>query len=287
MRFLFVDQITRIDGAAIKGRTAFPPDHAMQYAGPQGQPQIAPGIISEAIGQLVSWLEIRNNDFTGRPVFLFADRIEILGTVRPGSTVELEGTIERSDADSFVFSGAAYVGGSVVHRVQSCSGYNMPLAKMEDPEIARQRFAALTNGGLTLDDDRLKFDFDLLSSSDIRIEPGKSACMRLALPASAGFYRDHFPRFPVTPIVIINEMIGLATSKCLDTHGRILLPRQVSAVKIKSFLAPEEICEVSVQITETLAPSAACPGGGVSAIAEISKNGKKILRGRYQYEIVE
>ena len=287
MRFLFVDQISAMEAATIRGRTKFPEHHPLQYANPQGGRQIAPGVISEAVGQLVSWLEIKNNNFTGRPVFLFADQIEIIKPVRPGSTLDMIGHIEQSDSESFVFSGEAYVEGELVHKVQHCSGYNMPLEKMEDPQVTRQRFDDLTQDGLQLEDDGRGFDFEILNGSVLEVESSKHIRIQNAITSDAAFYADHFPRFPVTPIVMINEMIGMATAKCLGKDKKHLFPRSVAGVKIKSFLAPEETCEISVKVKETLnCPTSGKPMG-ISTVAEITKDGKKILRGRYRYDLLE
>ena len=61
----------------------------MRYRPLGGEAEIAPGALSEAIGQLASWLCIQRNDFTARPVFLFADHIKVHGAVQAGSDVEL------------------------------------------------------------------------------------------------------------------------------------------------------------------------------------------------------
>lgn len=286
MRFLFVDQITGMEPTTIRGRTTFSKDHPLQYANPYGGQQIAPGVISEAVGQLVSWLEIKNNDFTGRPVFLFADQIEIIKPVAPGATLEMNGRIEQSDQESFVFSGEASVDGELVHRVHQCSGYNMPLENMEDPSVTRQRFQDLTNQGLTLKDSGDSFNFEVLSGETTDLAINERIKMAHSISENAPFYADHFPRFPVTPIVMINEMIGIATAKCLGKSTGQLFPRSVSGVKIKNFLAPNEPCEVTVTIKE-VQPATKSSCGGISTVAEITKDGKKILRGRYKYDLVE
>ena len=94
MRFLFVDQITAQGDQSIEGRRAFTDTAPMQYQDPQGERQIAPGVISEGVGQLVSWLCLHKNDFKARPVFLFADSINILKPVRPGAVVNMSATID-------------------------------------------------------------------------------------------------------------------------------------------------------------------------------------------------
>src|SRR4249919_3806896 len=100
MRFLFVDQITGRTANGIVGRRTFRADEPLRCAAPGGGAQVAPGAVSEAIGQLASWLCLEKNGFAARPVFLFADRIEVFASVRPGEAVMLDATLHAMDDQS-------------------------------------------------------------------------------------------------------------------------------------------------------------------------------------------
>jgi 3-hydroxyacyl-[acyl-carrier-protein] dehydratase len=284
MRFLFVDKITDIAGDCIKGTRHFASDAPMQYSNAKGEAQIAPGVVSEAIGQLVSWLCIDRGGYTGRPVFLFADQIEICGIVTPGSTVDLVANIESIDDETFVFSGEASVDGRVVHKVKNISGYFMPLAEMEDPEITKQRYADLTNGGLKLEGDKGIFDFDKLIDETVEHpSDDKIVCVKTMNPDEK-FYKDHFPRFPVTPIVMINEMIGQAAACLLCPNDpRALIPISVDGIKIRNFVKPGE--QVTTEITVKSRKELPNGNTALATVAQVTKDGKTILRGKYIYEL--
>lgn len=286
MRFLFVDKINAFTDLTIAGEKTFAADAPMQYRTLYRKPEIAPSAVSEAVGQLVSWLCLSKNNFSARPVFMFADAIEICGPVYPGETVQLSAVInEESEEDSaFVFSGEARVGDRLVHRIVNCNGYFMPLAELEDPDVARMRFSDLKSNGLTLDGDHGYFDFDQLAGEILQAKENEVAVCRKTMDGSSRFFRDHFPRNPVTPIVIINEMIGKVTEKMLhaDRAGRLRI-RMVTNIKIRNFIRPGETVDTTVAfkgIEKT-------PGGEIlHTIATIMKEGKPILKGKYQYDII-
>jgi 3-hydroxymyristoyl/3-hydroxydecanoyl-(acyl carrier protein) dehydratase len=244
--------------------------------------------VSEAIGQLASWLCLERNGFSARPVFLFADRIEVLASVRPGEAVLLEASLHEMDAESLRFSGRALVQGRVVQTVKDCSGYFMPLAELEDPAVTRARFQTLTAGVLALEGaGGPPYPLADLAGETLSLEPFARVQTRTRFAPEAPFYADHFPRFPVTPIVILNEMIGQATAKVAGLNSAqergALQIRRIEDVKIRTFVRPGETCETIVTVTALREEG---PVKLLAATAEIKKDGKRILRGNYTYELL-
>ncbi len=286
MRFLFVEEITRIAGDRIEGRRAFALDEPLRYRRLGGESEIAPGAISEAIGQLASWLCLQRNEFTARPVFLFADKIRILGPVQAGSDVNLVADILEMNQETFRFSGHAEVEGIKIAAVEQCSGYFMPLGELEDPEVTRARFAALTTGGLKLEGSGgTPYAFDQLAGETLALAPKESIHTKKTFDPAETFYKDHFPRFPVTPIVMLNEMIGSATTRMMQLSGaKRLEVRELSGIKIRNFVKPGESCETLVKVVGERQDGATTL---VETIAELVKDGKKILRGNYHYRLTE
>ena len=267
MRFLFVNRIDSMSETTISGHHYFAPDEPLQYPlhsafdGFAGN-QVAPGVVSEAIGQLASWLAIKQNGFTARPVFLFADKISVEHPVAPGTGVELRAEIHQLDAEILVFSGSALVDGRMVQAVSNCSGYFMPLDQLEDPAVTKERFASLVAGGLLLDAGvSSRYPFENLCEEIVDQDGSSSIVVRRTMRHDEPFYRDHFPRFPVTPIVMLNELIGAAAKAMMNDkksgseHSDLyesgkeirLFPRCVADVKIKSFVKPGESCLVKVR----------------------------------------
>ena len=214
MRFLFVDNIDKVDGDRICGRVRFPVDEPLQYVRLAGQNKVAAGAVSEALGQLASWLCIERGGFVARPVFLFADKITVDRLIDPGTEVEMECVVSDMDDKTFNFSGVATVGGEKVATIENCNGYFMPLDQMEDPAVTRSRYEALTSGGLQLAGRGGKpFPFSELVTETIEVEPDSHISVRCELNPDYPFYADHFPRFPVTPIVVLNETFSASASR--------------------------------------------------------------------------
>jgi 3-hydroxymyristoyl/3-hydroxydecanoyl-(acyl carrier protein) dehydratase len=286
MRFLFVSQIDQIDGQKIHGKVEFSDKEPWRHTNAKGDACINNSVVSEAVGQLVSWMALRDNDFTGRPVFLFLDRINFQGSVPAPGVVDLEAWISNRDEDSFIFSGTAKVNGQTILEITDSGGYFMPLAELEDPAVTRQRFEALTSGGIGANPSGPQFDTTKLVDEIKDVTPGQSVSAIKVMRPDEPFYADHFPRFPVTPIVVINEMIMEATRRMMTEIGagsggtpRGIEPVAVQDLKIKSFIRPGDTAITNVKVVERF-------GDEFETISEILINQKRILRGRYRYRYI-
>ena len=279
MRFLFVSRIQDITGEKIKGQVDFSAGEPWRRITSENKTEISTSVVSEAVGQLVSWMALRDNKFTGRPVFLFASQIDLSGIIHAPGTVDLEAWISNRSEDSFIFSGTAQVDGKTVVEIKECGGYFMPLAELEDPTVTSKRFETLSTGGLPANPAGEAFNFAGLVDQVMEIDPGKSIKTAKVMKTTEPFYADHFPRFPVTPIVVINEMIAEAT-RCMMTKDSakpaIIHPIAVQDLKIKSFIRPGDTAIIQSKVTET-------NGNEFETVSEILVNEKRILRGRYRY----
>ena len=279
MRFLFVSRIQDITGEKIKGQVDFSAGEPWRRITSENKTEISTSVVSEAVGQLVSWMALRDNKFTGRPVFLFASQIDLSGIIHAPGTVDLEAWISNRSEDSFIFSGTAKVDGKTVVEIKECGGYFMPLAELEDPTVTSKRFETLSAGGLPANPAGEAFNFAGLVDQVMEIDPGKSIKTAKVMKTTEPFYADHFPRFPVTPIVVINEMIAEAT-RCMMTKDSakpaIIHPIAVQDLKIKSFIRPGDTAIIQSKVTET-------NGNEFETVSEILVNEKRILRGRYRY----
>ncbi len=279
MRFLFVSRIQDITGEKIKGQVDFSAGEPWRRTSSENKTEISTSVVSEAVGQLVSWMALRDNKFTGRPVFLFASQIDLSGSIPAPGTVDLEAWISSRSEDSFIFSGTAKVGGKTVVEIKECGGYFMPLAELEDPEVTRKRFETLSAGGLPANPASDAFNFAGLVDQVLEVDPGKSIKTARVMNSNEPFYPDHFPRFPVTPIVVINEMIAEATRRMMTKDASkqtIIHPIAVQDLKIKSFIRPGDTAIIQSKVTET-------NGSEFETVSEILVNDKRILRGRYRY----
>lgn len=101
MQFLFVDKITEMGSDEIKGELCI-------ANGPYTRTDIegsfvSSGYISEAIGQLASWLAIAKSDFTKKPVFLFCPEISYGIPAPTSKVIQIYSRIDRMEDDSMIF----------------------------------------------------------------------------------------------------------------------------------------------------------------------------------------
>ncbi|MCX6125561.1 MAG: hypothetical protein NTV34_12565, partial [Proteobacteria bacterium] len=239
--------------------------------------QIAPGLVSEAIGQLTSWKVMTDSNFTSRPVFLFSERLEVLGEVFPGEKVSIKSTIHKMGADTVTFSGSAWVGNRIVQRLTDCTNFLIPISELEDEQEVRSRFQDILRlNGSAIDDDSDAVDLSacILEVEDTLDESFRVVCQ---VPETMGFYRDHFSKRPITPIVILNEIISIAVQKTLGASERLSI-KEVGKIKMKSFIGPNEKFSIQIKKIDRSDPE---------LITEISihKSDKVLLRGRYSFAI--
>lgn len=89
----------------------------------------------------------------------------------------------------------------------------------------------------------------------VRVTPGESILAERTLRADEDYLRDHFPRFPVMPGVMMLESLHQAAHwlvRVTDefTHPLVLL-RTVKSVKFGDFLAPNQTLRITAEITKS------------------------------------
>ncbi len=281
MRFLFVSKIHEMTDRHIRGEVRFGESEPWRFAKGSSE-TVSISVVSEAVGQLASWLSLKNTNFSGRPVFLFASRIDLSAGVPLNSVVQLSAEITDESADSFLFSGEAKLGEQTVVKINDCGGYLMPLADLEDPHVTKARFETLISNGFEANPGSSRFSYESLIDTIKDHVAGRQVIAKKRFLGSEPFYPDHFPRFPVTPIVVINEMIAQATRSMMSVSGRAsdvgLVPVSVRDLKIKSFIRPGDSVEIVIKHSESMMPE-------FETVAEVVLDGKRILRGRYRYRL--
>ena len=251
--FSFVDRIASVEpGVCIRG----------QYAIPQAVDAFPASLVSEAVGQLAAWAAMAAVGFTHRPVAGIAGRIELLAPVRPGHLLELAADLESVDNETAGYSGTAHADGRLVIRLQDCVGPMVPVPEFDDPQALRARFALLTTLGATPGGFG---DLPALDAQRDGGERGQSARAILNVPAAAPFFADHFPRRPVFPGTLLMHA-NLQTAAWLATEvptaeGAAWVPRVVSEVKLRTFIAPGESLRLEARRTGR-------PDTGLSVVVE-------------------
>jgi 3-hydroxymyristoyl/3-hydroxydecanoyl-(acyl carrier protein) dehydratase len=239
--FSFVDRITRLEPAVrIRG----------QYTIPPAVNAFPASLVAEAAGQLAAWAAMAAVDFTHRPVAGIAGTIQLLSSVRPGQVLDLDAELESVDTETVGYSGCAHAGGTPVLRLLDCVGPMVPVQDFDDPQSLRARWALLRADGVS------PGAFGGLPPLRLDPDGGESGhCARatLRVPAEAQFFADHFPRRPVFPGTLLMHA-NLQTAAMLAAgvpsgDGVAWLPRIVSDVKLRTFIAPGEVLSLEAKRT--------------------------------------
>jgi 3-hydroxymyristoyl/3-hydroxydecanoyl-(acyl carrier protein) dehydratase len=259
--FSFVDRITGVEpGVSIRGR----------YAIPMAVDAFPASLVAEATGQLAAWSAMAAVDFTHRPVAGIAGRIELLSTVRAGQVLELAAEIESVDAETVGYAGTAHAEGALVVRLQDCVGPMVPVEEFDDPQGLRSRFALLRASGVP------PGGFGGMPALDLERndgEQGQRARAILRVPADASFFADHFPRQPVFPGTLLMhahlQIAALLVAEVPCRGGAEWIPRVVSDVKLRTFIAPGEALNLEAKRTGH--------SGGSLIMAVESRNNQRLV----------
>ncbi len=239
--YSFVDRITELTpGKRARG----------QFAVPLGIEAFSSCLIAEAVGQLAAWVAMAHIDYRGRPVAALAHETLLGADVAPGSRLDLAVEIDDCDDAAVAYRGWAEVGGKRVIALNDCLGPMLPLAEFDAPEALRERFALLCRDGAA------PGRFGGVTPPTVEIEHsehGRSLAAMLQVPASAPFFADHFPRRAVFPAtLLLDSEIRLAqrlAAEVAEQQGRPLRLSRMTHVKMRSFIAPNDVLALNVETT--------------------------------------
>ena len=234
--FSFVDRITALEpGVRVVGTWAIP-EHLTSFP---------LSLVAEATGQLAAWSAMAAIDFSHRPVAGIAGRVELLGTARPGQTLELSAELETADQEAVAYGGCASIDGVPILRLHHCVGPMLPTEDFDDPSALRERLALLRGPGAEAGAFRGVPEFTL---DDITIEPGTAARAKLQVPTEAAFFGDHFPRRPVFPgSLLMNMNLQLVAALAQGAADSAWKATAVVDMKLRSFIAPGTVLDLEAK----------------------------------------
>jgi 3-hydroxymyristoyl/3-hydroxydecanoyl-(acyl carrier protein) dehydratase len=239
--FSFVDRITDFEPGA----------HARAIFAVPGRIAAFPAcLVAEAVGQLAAWVAMARIDFRGRPVAALATETIFHAEVAPGSQLELDVDIEALDDDAVAYSGFARVAGVQAVELRHCLGPMLPVQDFDAPEALRERFRLLCAAGAPGGRFRGVTAPELIALEGVA---RKSARALLRVPQAAPFFADHFPRRPVFPATLLLDSqirlaLDLARAAIGSATGTALVPRRMTHVKMRSFIAPGQAVELGAEL---------------------------------------
>lgn len=238
--FSFVDRIIEIEGLKrVTGCFTIPTDVT----------RFPVSLVAEAIGQLAAWVAMDHVGFTKRPVAALAGETQLFHIPQPGDTLALEVDIESCDDQAIVYRGRARVNGQIVLELLDTLGSMLDTAEFDDPEKLRADFDCLTQTG------RAVGAFKGIAPPNLtalqRSEPTDvnqstdSVQYRLAIPAHAPYFEDHFPKRPVFPAtLLLDALLHIAYPLALNSlpgqqsHHSQLMASRITNVKVRAFTPP-------------------------------------------------
>jgi len=273
--FSFVDRITEIaPGVRVRGT----------FHVPAGVREFPAALLAEAVGQLAAWSSMAKLGFRLRPVAGLARETRFLRTVRPGDTLTLEAHLESCTDADVAYAGRASVDGEPVIVLEQCLGPMLPAEDFDAPERLRRDFDLLCGPGAPSDRFAGLPAFDLERTESVAGERVKAT---LHVPDSAAFFEDHFPRKPVFPATLLLDnlirlAVGLARESVAFAAGPELAASRVLDVKVRAFIPPGEVLELSAERargeTDTYAARLAARANGkpvATARVEIGARGSE------------
>jgi 3-hydroxymyristoyl/3-hydroxydecanoyl-(acyl carrier protein) dehydratase len=270
MGFFYVDRILEYEtGKFIRGIKNVTRNEPFFYWLPDGRRVLSPTVISEAAAQVAAFLKMIGADFQKRPVLLADELTVYSGVAEPGDQIELFVEIVDHDEEVIITRSRASVRGKPI-QVSTCGrGYLLPMEEFDDPANLRRMFNRLYRPDLK--DARPAFDlaaaeplkpfagfsaFDTLRLLDgvVKHEPGKQVVAFKNCASSESWFRDHFPRKPVVPGVLMLSMVGetcqYLVKDDLDApvRGRALIPTWVRNVRLRKFVEPGDQFVVKAEV---------------------------------------
>lgn len=258
--FSFVDRIHAVQpGVSVRG----------SYAISAGLEEFSSSLVAEAAGQLAAWAAMAAVDFKSRPVAGIAGRVELLGAVQPGQTLELGANLESVDAEAVAYHGIASVDGQPVLRLHNCVGPMLPVEDFDDPQALRDRYAVLNSVGaargafLGLPD---------LAPEDVILADGTTMRANLQVPMEAPFFNDHFPRRPVFPgSLLMQNMLCLVSQLAAQlpapAGGEAWKLQDVTGMKLRAFIPPGDALQLEAKLVQV-------EGTAATVSVESRRNGK-------------
>jgi 3-hydroxymyristoyl/3-hydroxydecanoyl-(acyl carrier protein) dehydratase len=239
--FSFVDRITRLK----------PGDSAWgSYTVPAALADFPISLAAEAVGQLAAWAAMSALDFKVRPVAGIAGRVDLLAPIRPGMTLDLRVALKTVESDAVAYGGEVRINGQPVVQLEDCVGPMVDVSDFDDPLAVRARFELLRAEGAAPGAFREVPIIPLIRGSG---ERAQSLSATLTVPAVAPFFGDHFPRRPVFPGTLqmqanLDLVSWLAAELPHSLPGVVWCPEAISDVKLRAFIAPEDVLELEAKL---------------------------------------
>lgn len=146
MRFHLIDRLDAWEpGRRVRATklTSLSEDH---WESGEDGPRMPAALVLEAFLQAGTWLVMATTERRRRAALLSVGELRVLGPVRPGDALELEGVVESMGDDVAVLSGTGRVGETVVLVCTDVMCALIDAGELEAPEDTARMHELLTRG---------------------------------------------------------------------------------------------------------------------------------------------
>lgn len=113
------------------------------------------------------------------------------------------------------------------------------------------------------------------------LQPGERIEAEMTLTGREDYLRDHFPRFPVQPGVLMLESLFQAAQflvRASHDHGPgLVILREAKNIKFASFLQPGQTLHVGVEIIKTSGSTTTVKAEGKGSNGELCVAGRLVI----------
>ncbi len=257
MRFLFVDRICALEkGKRVRAIKNISGEEGFLEEVFPGLPVLSPVIAAEAAAQALSWLIVEARDFTVKPLITVLEDYVCHKHVQPGDQIAMEGEVESLQRESALARARILINDTPAIEINHGVCYLFPLAELQDPAEARQQFQSLCEKAgqmehrttprspLVRDDAAPRRQYSGIDRI-VSYEAQQRIVGLKNITTTADYFRDHFPRKPLLPgVVIMDALLDCARiliNHALRTHGcdtkQAVLSR-AQKVKFRRFVQP-------------------------------------------------
>jgi len=189
----------------------------------------------------------------------------------------------------------AEVRGKTVVSVQCCRGYMMPMEEFSDERDVRNMYKNLFRPELasvnrivevekSLPAIAGKQSFETLRFVDglLNHEPGKRVSGFKNFTMCEPYFREHFPRKPVVPGVLLTTFIGevcqylIKEDINIPMRARALVPLYMQNLRFRKFVEPGDQCILKAEIMKG---DCSVDGEEILVSATIMANDKRVMSG--------
>lgn len=242
-------------------------DNDSFYTLPDGKRILNPAVLCEASGQVAGWLAMASNNFDVRPLLISEEKAVMDPVFDINEPIYFDTEVlDFSTNEYIVTSGRATAGNKVIFERFKTFHYLGPQTEFAEPSDVKKFYDLIssasienilkTNNPKDIYSNKKSFEYlpgniNLISSNNLdHVSENKISGWFMA-PKEAFYLKDHFPKKPVVPGVILLAHIGEFAQYFSfkdEYFQHALIPTRIQNLKIRKFVEPGQKVDVELEV---------------------------------------